>query len=110
MIDENKLIKELRYLADEEFRKAKEAADLGEDCFEYSYGEYCYVNAIDTVKAQPTKTVNWVPCSERLPEKNGMYLVTRKDGVVAFATYDISYQSYHYWYDRFLRQYITVIA
>lgn len=32
-----------------------------------------YIKALPTVEAEP----RWIPCSERLPEKSGRYLVTR---------------------------------
>lgn len=33
-------------------------------------------DAVETIEAVPSAQ-QWIPCSERLPEKNGRYLVTR---------------------------------
>lgn len=39
----------------------------------------------------PQKSANgWIPCSERLPEEKGEYLVTLKTGVVTSAIYDLN--------------------
>jgi hypothetical protein len=48
------------------------------------FGDYDSDNVvqyiIDGIKEQP-KVGEWIPCSERLPEKNGSYLVSYKEAI-----------------------------
>lgn len=80
MIDEAKLIDELYALADKESRKCDEAAEanLTDIVVKYNHGESCYFNAVEAVNSQP-KIGGWIPCSERLPEEKGWYLVYAKN-------------------------------
>lgn len=81
MIDENKLIRDLQSLAEKEEKKCGEAVemDLEDAVVKYNHGEYCYANAIETVRSQP-KTGQWILCNERLPEKVGNYIIHVKTG------------------------------
>lgn len=47
---------------------------------------------IDAINAQPTVTPepHWIPCSERLPEEYGNYLITTYDGDVDIGSIDPS--------------------
>lgn len=65
MIDEKKLIDDFQTLAYKERKKCDESAEMGlsDAIVKYSHGEYCYVNAIETVSSQPKIGV-WIPCSE----------------------------------------------
>lgn len=78
-IDEKKLIEYLETLVEFERKKSQESAEIG--AFDmatcYGHGEYCYKNAINAAEEQP-KIGGWIPCSERLPETDGMYLITAK--------------------------------
>lgn len=62
MIDEKKLI--------EEIEKIFETDEQNIDC---TLSDFAY-HVFDCIKAQP-KFGEWIPCSERLPEKTGYYLV-----------------------------------
>ncbi|MGE9941089.1 DUF551 domain-containing protein [Bariatricus sp. SGI.161] len=62
MIDEKKLI--------EEIEKIFETDEQNIDC---TLSDFAY-HVFDCIKAQP-KVGEWIPCSERLPEKTGYYLV-----------------------------------
>ena len=72
MIDEKKLIEDIKECYTDEF-----LAEYGFD---------------KLVEAQP-KVDEWIPCSERLPNTNGVYSVTRKlvDGEHEFYISDSSY-------------------
>ena len=37
---------------------------------------------LDRLEQPERKTVEWIPCSERLPEERGLYLTTTKDKAV----------------------------
>ena len=44
---------------------------------ECSYGEMCaHDRDVDILQSLPSAQPRWIPCSERLPEKSGLYLVT----------------------------------
>lgn len=60
--------------------KCDQMADLnlGEAVVKYSHGQYCYTNALHLVQSQP-KVGEWIPCSERLPERYCHCLVTRRN-------------------------------
>ena len=73
MIDENKLIKDIKECYTDEF-----LAEYGFD---------------KLVEAQP-KVNEWIPCSKRLPEKDTRYLVTRYDYVTNTEFIDIL------WYEK----------
>lgn len=66
MIDERKLIDEMT----KEYKKYYAGTGKGED----------FTIAMQMVMNQP-KIGEWIPCSERLPEKNDIYLITLKDSV-----------------------------
>ena len=60
------------------------------DCEEKYGGDGCGTRqqslAIDECKAivqEVAKDGGWIPCSERLPEENGRFLVTDEDGILA---------------------------
>lgn len=58
-----------------------------EKCIEYDTEEHCCQKfckvSIDTIQEMKEEYNNgWIPCSERLPEENGWYLVTNTLGVV----------------------------
>lgn len=73
---------------------------LIEDCKKYLEGRYTFqipleysiamTRLCEIIEAQPklsleTKTSDkWIPCSERLPEENGSYIVTSMDYVDTF--------------------------
>lgn len=80
MIDEKKLIEYLETLVEFERKKSQESAQIGvfdmATC--YGHGEYCYKNAINAAEEQP-KIGDWIPCSDRLPEEKGWYLVYAKN-------------------------------
>lgn len=65
MIDEKKLIEELE--------KLKQEVNMPVDIVWNNLLKVC----IDTVNEQP-KVGEWIPCSERLPEVDGVYLCTMK--------------------------------
>lgn len=50
-------------------------------CNPGTFSERCYADAIETVKhlpdadVEPVRHGRWIPCSERLPEDGGKYLV-----------------------------------
>lgn len=52
--------------------------------------EDCFDAFEDIINAQPKLSLEnktsdkWIPCSERLPEKSGWYLVTVSDGEIEF--------------------------
>lgn len=105
MIDEKKLI---------------DADKLIEDCKKYLEGRYTFqipleyslamTRLCEIIEAQPklsleNKTSDWIPCSDRLPEKHDNYIVTVCDEcnliwaetVVMEADY---FEGYWAWYER----------
>ena len=73
MIDENKLIERLQRCVD------------ASDNSNFTNG---LLSAIDIVNQQP-KIGEWIPCSKRLPEYSGYYLVTYSDTTVHECFYGI---------------------
>ena len=52
---------------------------------------YKYIKKLcDDIKALPSAQ-QWIPCSERLPERNGYYLVTGRQGAVNKRLYQDGY-------------------
>ena len=52
--------------------------------YEHEYSEYCPLDEVSTIlndllPAQPEQ--QWIPCSERLPEHGGRYLISVLDGI-----------------------------
>lgn len=45
----------------------------------------------DLPSARPEQPEQWIPCSERLPERNGYYLVTGRRGAVNKLLYQDGY-------------------
>lgn len=43
------------------------------------------------VDANEGLALRWIPCSERLPEESGRYLLTDKDGEVRFGMFSVNY-------------------
>ena len=82
MIDEKKLIEEIKKRRDYWESKAAEYDEAGER-YEYLM-DVCDGKAneqtkiLSIVNEQP-EIGEWIPCSERLPEEDGCYLVTWKD-------------------------------
>lgn len=73
MIDEKKLIEEL----DKKYIQIP-LVEENRDMFYHNSGYNCAIgNAIILAKKQP-KVDKWIPVSERLPEKDGWYLVQYK--------------------------------
>ena len=66
MIDENKLLLEISNL------KKKTKSENGD----YSAGYICALSVIEGVIAGYPKIGEWIPCNERMPEKEGYYLTT----------------------------------
>ena len=66
MIDEKKLIAEMREYIDE----YKELDMQGIHNLKWC----AMMDALELVESQP-KVGKWIPCSERLPEKDGIYIV-----------------------------------
>ena len=43
------------------------------------------------IDANEGLALRWIPCSERLPEESGRYLLTDKDGEVRFGLFSVNY-------------------
>lgn len=55
---------------------------------DYSYGEKNIIGAaIQEVENLPPPCPSWIPCSERLPEKERPYLVTTRQGSIEVALF-----------------------
>ena len=50
-----------------------------------------YTNLNQTIRYEQRPHVEWIPCSERLPEEIGDYLVTEKISDIARAVYTSSF-------------------
>ena len=48
--------------------------------------EWC-VEKINNLPSAEPKTGKWIPCSERLPEENGEYIVSLEDSVYPWANF-----------------------
>lgn len=61
----------------------------------YEKGKNCAVSeAIEIVEQEAEQYNNgWIPCSERLPETSGFYLVSTVTGVVGSVSYYIEQES-----------------
>lgn len=76
MIDEKKLIDDMKRLATRKFTIYP--------WYEGFIDALCDVE--DLIKSQP-KVGEWIPCSERMPDDNGKYLVTTSKGEVKLDFY-----------------------
>lgn len=58
--------------------------------------------AIKQLHALPSsdRSQEWIPCSERLPEEDGRYFVTRYDYVTESSFVDILWYEKHTWWNR----------
>ena len=76
MIDEEKLIEDLRVLSKKGDKESNEFAD--KEMYELAnirrHGAGCFRDAIEIVNNQP-KIGEWIPCNERLPEEGKDVLV-----------------------------------
>ena len=74
MIDENKLIEFMKKISEEHPYKISGRPDT------YSQYNEAWQDCIDRIESfieNHPKIGEWIPCSERLPEKEGVYLVSR---------------------------------
>lgn len=74
MIDGKKLIEELE--------KIFETDEQNIDC---TLSDFAY-HVFDCIKAQP-KFGEWIPCSERLPEESGTYIVNAIENHIVHVTF-----------------------
>ena len=59
-----------------------------------------YTDVIDTLTELPSaekKVSQWIPCSERLPEDNGVYIVTTSIGQCQIHVFNKDGNSREYW-------------
>ena len=75
MIDEKKLIKEIA-----DFKRCQKS----ENC-DYLTGYISALSAVEGMIAEQPKVGEWIPCRERLPEKDGAYLCWCKGSLYACA-------------------------
>lgn len=61
----------------------------------YEYVEVVYKDDIDD--AHTIELQKWTPCSERLPEEDGLYLVTTSKGQVQVHVFNHNGNSKEYW-------------
>lgn len=52
-----------------------------------------------TIEAEPVKHRRWIPVNERLPKKDGRYLVTRYDYVTSTEFIDILWYEKNLWWN-----------
>ena len=87
MIDENKLIKDVEYYISHTNETSGE--------------HYAYIRCKQLVERQP-KVGGWIPCSKRLPEETGKYLVLYdcgdEEGCMV-VNFDAGIGSFGEWYD-----------
>lgn len=73
---------------------SRQAALDALDRLEYTPGEWA-TNGLtmckDAIKALPSAQPGWIPVTERLPERNGYYLVTGRQGAVNKRLYQDGY-------------------
>ena len=98
MIDEKKLIAEIREYIDE----YKELDMQGVHSLKWC----AMMDALELVESQP-KVGEWIPCSERLPEEARAIEVTMYDGSRAIGHF---YKSLEAWFDSINGGAIDVIA
>lgn len=56
-----------------------------------------YHVVLETVRELPSAEPRWIPCSERLPEEDGVYLVTTSKGQVQVHVFNHNGNSEEYW-------------
>jgi len=79
----------------------KYTQDMSTDYWTANYGIPSGVfedEIMDLPSAQPEQ--RWIPCSERLPEKDGRYQVTRYDYVANTEFIDILWYEENLWWNR----------
>ena len=82
LIDKDKLMEKL------------EVAEYCDNCKHNHHSIYCdmeseFVTACDAICEAPEVDIpHWIPCSERMPEEYGNYLITTYDGDVDIGTID----------------------
>lgn len=57
----------------------------------YLFGMTDKDRAIEEAIKNVPSAQQWIPCSERLPEESGRYLLTDKDGEVRFGMFSVNY-------------------
>lgn len=81
MIDEKKLIEWLKgkkYITVNE--NSTEMTEEFEKDHQWKLSRNCFINKVINFIDEQPKVSEWIPCSERLPEKAGKYLVTIIEG------------------------------
>ena len=110
MIDEKKLIEEIRKRRDYWESKAAEYDEAGPK-YEYSMdmcdGKANELTTILSIIDKQPRVEEWIPCSERLPEEVRAIEVTMYDGSRAIGHF---YKSLEAWFDSIYGGAIDVIA
>ena len=78
LIDADALIAGLEYDVEQDSRALDCMNLVGSDRERVQFDKDCKQNTVDLLKCAPTIELQqqWIPCSERLPEKTNPYLVT----------------------------------
>lgn len=80
--------------------------DNGEGSWTYNVTVKACIDAQPTIDAEP----HWIPCSDRLPEDSGDYLVRPSDGVledysdfskIMIMPYDADCEAFGWWVERY---------
>ena len=110
MIDEKKLIEEIRKRRDYWESKAAEYDEAGER-YEYLMdvcdGKATELTATLSIINEQPKVAEWIPCSERLPKEARAVEVTTHDGNRAIGHF---YNRLDTWFDSINGGFIDVIA
>ena len=68
VIDEKLMIEDFKQTFTDEFLNEKA----------YGFGKYSLLELIEEIVERQPQADKWIPCSERLPKSNGMYLITQE--------------------------------
>lgn len=87
MIDENKLIKEIKNRRDFWFSKASKYAETEDEMnIDICDGKLVELEIVMKIIQEQPKADEWIPCSEIMPDVSGYYLATFKIGSISFVS------------------------
>lgn len=78
----------MRLISDISLKDRASERCLSED----EYKRFCEI-----IDAEPTAGEEWIPCSERLPDRDGYYLVSANDNKVMIGYYYVKRNRWDWW-------------
>lgn len=100
MIDEKKLLKEIKNRRDFWLSKASKYDEIKDEMnTDICDGKAVELEIVMKMIQEQPKADEWIPCSERMPDVSGYYLATFKIGSISFVSIKYFISEYFRWAD-----------